>query len=226
MRYTTLLFDSDDTLLDFAKSEKYALKYALAEKGVAFSERLHSMYSSVNKGFWAAFEKGEIEKSEIYVGRFQKFLEQAEIMLNPVDMAESYEKHLAQQFFTLENAYQVCEYLKDRYDIYIVTNGKECIQQSRLKGSGIIDLVKDVFVSEAVGTPKPEKKYFDYVFSKIEEKDKSKILIIGDSQSSDILGGINAGIDTCWYNPFSQEGKYTSTYEIKELDQLIKMLDY
>lgn len=225
MKYTTLLFDSDDTLLDFALSEKTALMQVMCQNGLPFNDELHAAYSRANKIFWEAYERGEIEKSEIYVGRFKKFLQENNIDADAAHIAHGYESRLAEQFFTIDTAYELCEKLKNRYDIYIVTNGNQNIQKSRLNGSGIIKLVKGVFVSETVGAPKPEKKYFDYVFSKISEKDKSKMLIIGDSQSSDILGGINAGIDTCWYNPSGKEGKYTPTYEIKSLSELEKMLD-
>ncbi len=225
MKYTTLLFDSDDTLLDFALSEKTALMQVMRENSLPFNDELYAAYSSANKSFWEAYERGEIDKSEIYVGRFEKFLQENNIDADPALIARGYESNLAKQFFTVDGAYELCQRLRSRYDIYIVTNGNENIQKSRLIGSGVIKLVKDVFVSEAVGAPKPEKKYFEYVFSKISEKDKSKILIIGDSQSSEILGGINVGIDTCWYNPSGKKGKYTPTYEIKNLSELEKMLD-
>ena len=82
----------------------------------------------------------------------------------------------------------------------------------------------DIFVSEAAGHQKPEKEYFEFVISRIPEKDKSKMLIVGDSQSSDILGGINTGIDTCWFNFQNQEPKYKSKYEIKKLSDLKEFL--
>lgn len=225
MKYTTLLFDSDDTLLDFARSEKEALKIVMCENGLPFSDEIHACYSLANKSFWEAYERGEIEKSEIYVGRFRKFLSDSGIDADPAFIARNYEANLAKQFFMIDGAADLIKKLKEKHRIYIVTNGNEQIQKSRLNGSGLINLVDGVFVSEAVGVPKPEKRYFDYVFSQIEEKDKAKILIIGDSQSSDILGGINAGIDTCWYNPFGKTGKYTPTYEIKNLSELEKMLE-
>lgn len=225
MKYTTLLFDSDDTLLDFARSEKEALKIVMCENGLPFSDEIHACYSRANKSFWEAYERGEIEKSEIYVGRFRKFLSDSGIDADPAFIARNYEANLAKQFFMIDGAADLIKKLKEKYRIYIVTNGNEQIQKSRLNGSGLINLVDGVFVSEAVGVPKPEKRYFDYVFANIPEKDKSKILIIGDSQSSDILGGINAGIDTCWYNPFGKTGKYTPTYEVKSLNEIEKMLD-
>ena len=225
MKYTTLLFDSDDTLLDFARSEKEALKIVMCENGLPFGDEIHACYSLANKSFWEAYERGEIEKSEIYVGRFRKFLSDSGIDADPAFIARNYEANLAKQFFMIDGAADLIKKIKEKHRIYIVTNGNEQIQKSRLNGSGLINLVDGVFVSEAVGVPKPEKRYFDYVFENIPEKDKSKILIIGDSQSSDILGGINAGIDTCWYNPFGKTGKYTPTYEVKSLNEIEKMLD-
>ncbi len=223
-KYTTLLFDSDDTLLDFKAAEYSALMQMMSDKGLPFSPQNAEIYSQVNKGFWEAFERGEIEKKEIYVGRFGKFFESINVSADAVSAAATYEGNLGKNHQLISGAMALLKELYGKYEIYIVTNGRDCIQKQRLKDSNIINYVSGVFISETVGAPKPDKKYFDYVFDNITEKDLSKILIIGDSMSSDILGGINAGIDTCWYNPSGKTPKYTPTYEISTLSELGKIL--
>ena len=117
-------------------------------------------------------------------------------------------------------AEELCKKLSEKYELYIVTNGIGTVQQSRLAKSGLLPYFKDVFVSEKIGSQKPEKKFFDFVFENISEKDKSKVVIVGDSMSSDILGGINAGIDTCFFNPLGREEVYSPTYAVKSFKEL------
>ncbi len=222
--YTTLLFDSDDTLLDFKAAEGSALRQMMTDKGLPYSEENAKIYSQVNKGFWEAFERGEIEKKEIYVGRFKKFFEKININADAASAAAAYEENLGKNHQLISGAIELLENLYEKYNIYIITNGRDVIQKSRLKDSNIINYVKGVFISETVGVPKPEEEYFNYVLKNIKETDKSKILIIGDSMSSDILGGINSGIDTCWYNPNQKSLKYRPTYEINVLEQLEDLL--
>lgn len=223
-KYTTLLFDSDDTLLDFKAAEYSALMQMMSDKGLPFSPKNTEIYSNINKGYWKAFERGEIEKNEIYVGRFKSFFEHLGVSEDPVSAAAVYEENLGKNHQLVNGAIELLQKLYGKYEMYIVTNGRDCIQKQRLNDSGIINYVSGVFISEIVGVPKPEKKYFDYVFDNIPEKDLSKILITGDSMSSDILGGKNSGIDTCWYNPHGESPKYTPTYEIRTLSELEEIL--
>lgn len=223
-KYTTLLFDADDTLLDFKRSEASALELMMKEKHLPFSQETADVYNKVNRSFWEMYERGEIEKKEILVGRYKKLFEIMGIETDAEAAAKTYERYLCNQYFVIDGAVELLKELRENYEIYLVTNGTEHIQKQRLSGSGLDTLVNGVFVSEAVGAPKPEKKYFDFVLQNIHETDKSKILIIGDSMSSDILGGINAGIDTCWYNPHFKIGNHTPTYEINSLSELKKLL--
>ncbi len=224
-RYTTLLFDTDNTLLDFTKAEAYALRDTFTSHGLPFSENARATYSAVNDSFWKSFERGEILKSEIYVGRFKTTLQKLGFSADAKSVAALYEERLGSYHFAIEGALEMCEQLKKKYDLHIVTNGHRVIQSRRLKDSGLINLVNKVFISEQVGVPKPEKEYFDAVFQNIAEKDKSKILIIGDSLTSDIMGGINAGIDTCWYNPKGIKTDIKPTYEISKITDLLKLLE-
>ena len=223
-KYKTLLFDSDDTLLDFKTAESKALAAAMKEYGLPFSKELCNIYSEANKVYWKAFEKGEIEKKEIYVGRFELFLKNANIDYPAAKLAAKYEELLSRQYDIIEGADLTCEALQDEYDMYIVSNGNVNVQLARLDGSGFRRYFKDVFVSEKVGYQKPQREFFDFVFSSIGIKDKSEVLIIGDSISSDINGGINAGIDTCLFLSEPNLSGINPTYTVKNHKELRELL--
>lgn len=225
MEYTSLLLDLDNTLLDFNKAEAAAVKKVLARNGLPDSEEVVKTYSRINKSFWERFERGEIEKTEIYAGRFRKLLSVLGKEGNAEELSHEYGGYLSEGFFTVDGAFPILDYLKERgYKLYAATNGLSSTQYRRIKGSGLEPYFDAVFVSEDAGHQKPEKAYYDYILANIPEKNKKKILIIGDSQSSDILGGINAGIAACWFNPTGDKPRYSSKYEIKALSELKEIL--
>ena len=225
MKYTTLFLDLDNTLLDFSKAEAVSIRRVLSEHGLPFDNDAVEVYSKINSGWWDRFENGEIPKEMIYEGRFISFCEHYGLTADTKTMAVKYTTYLGESNYTIDGVFEVLDYLKSRgYYFCATTNGLCTTQYSRIKGSGLEPYFDGVFVSEDAGSQKPDTEYFDYVIDKIPEKDKSKMLVGGDSQSSDILGGINSGIDTCWYNPQKVKGKYTPTYEIENLEQLKEIL--
>lgn len=202
-KYTTLLFDADNTLLDFDKAENEALKSVMAIYNLPATEENCRKYSEINDGLWKRFEKGEIEKAEIKSTRFREFFRYLGVTENfdPLQVNEKYLSFLKEGGYTVEGASELCRSLTEKgYSIYIITNGIALTQARRLEKSGLLPYISDVFVSETVGVPKPKKEYFDYVLQSITEKDTSKILVIGDSLTSDIKGAENAGLDYIWYN--------------------------
>ena len=223
-KYTTLLFDADDTLLDFKRCESAAFKKMMTVRNLPLEDGDDELYSRINQSFWELFELGKIPKSAISAGRYEEFFRVKGINTDFVAAAKTYEGLLSEQHIMIDGALDLLAELSKDYDIYIITNGTDYIQKRRLTESGIADYIKGTFISETVGAPKPENKYFDYVLKNIAERDKTKVLIVGDSMSSDILGGINAGIDTCWYNPKGLEQKYKPTYQIKSLSEVKKVL--
>ena len=225
MNYTSLFLDLDDTLLDFLKAEYYAVKDALKCHSLPFDDKTVKLYSQINISFWECFERGEIEKSEIFEGRFCELMQRLGLECNIKSLSDTYCNKLADQSFKIDGAEDLLKYLKSKgYKVYVTTNGSAAIQHKRIKNSGLGVYFDKVFLSEEINFQKPAKEYFDYCINHIEEKDKSKILIIGDSQSSDILGGINSGIDTCWYNPKNKTPKYKSRFEINDLSEIKSIL--
>lgn len=222
-KYTTLLFDADNTLLDFTAAEEQAIKMTCEELSVPFSEDVGKLYSRINDSLWKGFEKGEIERSQIKIERFRQLKERLGLSVSAESMSETYIKQLSLQSPLIEGAEEMLESLHKKYDMYIVTNGNAPVQKSRLKKSGILRFFSGVFISEEVGVPKPKKEFFDKVLSTIPESDKAKVCIIGDSMSSDILGGINSGIDTCWFNKYETTELFAPTYKAKSFEEILKI---
>lgn len=222
-KYTTILFDADETLLDFPAAEKASIQKVCEKFGIAYSEEVRSTFSTINIALWKKLEKGLVTRDIIKIRRFEEFAEHFMLNADPKEMAAYYVDMLSTFAFLLSGADKLCQKLSTEYKLYMVTNGIATVQKSRLAKSGLLPFFSGVFISEEVGSQKPEKKFFDFVFENIPEKDKEKIIIVGDSMSSDILGGINAGIDTCFYNPDGKEETYTPTYTAKSFDELEKI---
>ena len=225
MSYTTLLFDVDNTILDFTRCEWEAVGLVMKNNGIEPSDENIVYYSGVNDRFWKMFERGEIKKSEIYEGRFKAFLKEKGFNRDSKKISDEYIEALKTFYFPLDGALDMLERVSKKFEIYYTTNGNAVTQEKRIKNSGILNYAKGVFVSEAIGHQKPEKEYFDYVLENIPEKDKSKIIVIGDSMSSDILGGINSGLDTLWFNPTGEKAVYEPTYTAKNFAELIEILE-
>ncbi len=226
-----VLLDLDDTILDFGIAEHEALKKTLDELGLDNSEAVLKRYSEINKLHWEMLERGEIRRAQVLLGRFQVLLE--ELGREDKDSAvaaslrDSYEYNLSQGHWFMPGAEQMLENLKDKYRLFLCSNGTPVVQEGRLKSSGIGPYFEKVFISEAIGFNKPAKEYFDRCFEEIPGLELSRCIIIGDSLSSDILGGINAGIRTCWFNHRFAENKkgIEPDYEIYSLNQVAILLE-
>lgn len=222
--YTTLLFDVDDTLLDFKKAEKAAVSKTLENIGLTPTDEVVKTYSDINAALWEKYQKKEITKNRLVVKRFEELCSVYNLNLNAEEINQNYLENISSGFFEIEGAKETLAKLNEKYETYAVTNALLWVSTSRLKGSGFYPMFKKVFNSDEIGASKPNKEFFDVVFANITETDKSKILIIGDSLSSDILGGINAGIDTCWINPDGQSTNLNVTYNIKSVTELLNIL--
>ena len=225
MKYTTLYFDLDKTLLDFSAAEKGAIKKLLPLYGIEPKDEYISAYSAINKRFWERFERGEIKREDIFEGRFIEFLNTIGKTANTKEMSAKYFSLLAEGHACLPGAKEILGFVKSRgYTVCIVTNGVSKTQHKRIAESGLGCYFDHVFISEDTGSKKPEPAYFDYVIAHTPEKNRQKILVIGDSETSDILGGINAGMDTCWLNRKGEQPRLAPTYEIRDILDLRNIL--
>lgn len=222
-KYSTLLLDADNTLLDFNAAERHSIKAACERFSIPFSEERATLYSKINLSLWKRHEKGEITRDQIKLFRFEEFIKTVGASVDPREMGAFYEATLATRGDLIPGAAELCRRLRPHYNMYMVTNGLATVQHSRLSASGLLPLFDRVFISEEYGSQKPEKAFFDRIFSEIKEKDKSRICIIGDSMSSDILFGINAGIDTCYFAPKGADEPYTPTYRAESFEKILKI---
>ncbi|SOC41055.1 YjjG family noncanonical pyrimidine nucleotidase [Ureibacillus acetophenoni] len=225
--YQTLLFDLDDTLLDFGKAENQALEKLFMELNIPLDENMKETYKMFNTGLWIAHEEGKIGRDELVNTRFAIFFDHYGKKVDGVEYETKYRSYLDEGHQLIDGAMELIQALHQKYDLYIVTNGVITTQEKRLKDSGLAQYFRHVFVSEEVGYQKPRIEFFEYVFNHLGNVDLDKTLIIGDSLTSDIQGGANAGIDSCWFNPHRKINNtgVQPTYEIKMLEELQLMLN-
>ncbi len=227
-RFTTILWDVDGTLLDFLYSQRYAITKCFRTVGREITEEQIKRYSQINDDYWRRLELGEITKKQLLTGRFVTLFD--EYGIRDIDLeafTREYQEALGSVFSFIDDSLTICKALQEKVRQYVITNGVTSTQVSKLKLSGLAEAMDGLFISEQIGTPKPNREFFDYCLERIEEKDKSRMLIVGDSLSSDIKGGVLAGIPTCWYRP---EGTVNNTpyhpdYEISDLHMLYDILE-
>lgn len=199
MSIRVLLMDIDDTLFDFHASSRAALALACADFGLRFSDALFARYAQLDAALWQQYERGEIEKKDLYIRRFRVLFDELHVRLEPADFNARYFKALGEQRRFMPHCEQALRQLHEQYKIHIVTNGDAALQQRRIAVSGMAQFFDGVFISELLGSKKPDRAFFDAVFAEIGEAQRAQSIIIGDSLSSDMQGGRNAGIRTCLY---------------------------
>lgn len=220
--YKYLLFDADDTLLDFAAAEKAAFEGMCAECGIDFSDELYGRYHVINASLWKTLETGGVTLEELKIRRYEGLVGDGELAKK---MASSYERLLGFQSAVIDGAPEICRELSGKYRIYIITNGIAAAQRNRIKHSRLEGLYDGLFISGEIGYSKPDARFFDAVCEKIGDPDRSHYLVIGDTLSSDIEGANRAGIDSVLYDPTGKEAENTKpTYTVKKLDGLYEIL--
>lgn len=226
VRYQTVLFDADDTLLDFGRAEDAALRDALLRIGVHPDEKTVATYSAINDALWKKLERGETTKEALRTDRFREFCRICGIDTDVVALARSYTEFLSTKSFLVDGAMECCRKLAPFCALYVVTNGIGSVQRGRFDPSPLFPLFRAAFISEELGFEKPRREYFEAVAAKIPQFDKKSTLIVGDSLTSDISGGIAFGIDTCWFNA---KGKVLPdgikpTYTVTRLEDVVPLI--
>ena len=255
MAFKILLWDIDGTILNFEKAEEAAIRRGFEENGLGTcTDDMLEAYKKINKKYWEALERGEMTKEQILIGRFVEFFTKYGLDTKKADaFNRGYQVNLGDTICFNDDAYNLLKAFSKKYRQYAVTNGTAVAQHKKIEKSGIGEILEKCFISEEVGFEKPSEKFFDAVFKeigcgdcvgnsdangKIEVEntgilethnntiDKNEILIIGDSLTSDIKGGNNCGIRTCWYNPKHEDNKHELKidFEISDLRELLQYL--
>ena len=224
----TVFLDLDDTILDFQKGERVAIRETFVHFGLPYNDRTIERYIEINLACWRALERGEMTAAQVLIGRFEMLFNEMKIRLLPSDAQDVYQEFLSKQHDFLPGAKELLDELKKsgKYRLYMATNGIPEVQWPRIKDSGIRGYFDDIFISYDFGVGKPKKEFFDRCFEKIESFDPRECIIVGDSLTSDIKGGINAGILTCHYDRRNTSySDITPDYKITELSKLVPLLD-
>ena len=222
-----VLFDLDDTLFDFHADERVALEKTFVSLNIPINDAVCARYSELNLAQWKALERGEITRDQVKLRRFELLFEELGCGVERAEEAASvYHKYLAEDFHYMEGAPQLLEELYGKYRLFLISNGTYSVQEGRLKKSGIGRYFADIFISEVLGAEKPSRRFFELAFEKIPDFDPAQAVIVGDSLTSDIRGGINAGVRTIWFNPKGQPPVpgIPADHEIKKLKDLPELL--
>ncbi|MBE5971701.1 MAG: noncanonical pyrimidine nucleotidase, YjjG family [Lachnoclostridium sp.] len=225
-KYEVLLFDVDGTLLDFNKAEEEGIEGLLKHFNVPVTAENKHKYHITNKRYWEMLERGEITRDRLLGQRFEEFFGEFGVQVNGNEVDALYRQYLNASAVLIDGAIELLESVKGRYPLYIVTNGVAATQYNRLAKSGLDKYFDGIFISEEANAQKPQPAFFEYCFEKMGRRDVENMLIIGDSLTSDMRGGNNAGIDTMWFNPKGDENhtEVHLDYIVTTLDEIKKML--
>ena len=221
-----LFLDLDDTILDFHKAERIAIGRTIRDFGVEPTEEILTCYHEINKWHWEQLELGKLTRAEVLVNRFNALFRELGREADASKCAKVYERNLSIGHYFLPGAEEAVDRLHKKYRLFLASNGTAVVQKGRMTSANLYRFFEKVFVSQEIGYNKPSREYFDACFASIPGFDREKAMIVGDSLSSDIKGGINAGIRTVWVNPEHKDcGEIQPDYEIETLSQLEAMLE-
>lgn len=225
--YKHLLFDADNTLLDFNKGERCALMEVLTDSPLKFDDEVYEIYHKINDDLWKKLERGLIERERLRVYRFELLFERYGVdgteFCKTVD--ERFLSAMSHQAFVIDGVYEVLEKLKCKYDLYLVTNASIAVQPKRLAKTDFDKYFKKYYISEAIGFNKPQKEFFDAVINDIGDHNRENYLVIGDSLTSDIKGAINSDIDSCYCNfEHKESSDIQPTFTIGNIRELLEIL--
>lgn len=204
MRYRTLLLDADGTLLDFDRSETEAIRKTLRQYQLPDTDEWVEDYHLINESLWKQLERGEVTKEDLRTIRFARLLERYGVQRDVPAMANTYIETLSTLSYLLPGVLETCRLLSETCRLYIITNGLSVVQRGRLARTPLGEVIRKTYISEEIGFDKPDVRYFEAVCRDIPDLDPATALVVGDSLTSDMAGGIAAGLDTCWINPHNR----------------------
>ncbi|MBR5094791.1 MAG: YjjG family noncanonical pyrimidine nucleotidase [Oscillospiraceae bacterium] len=227
MKIASVFLDLDDTILDFRWAEERSLREALRAVGVELTQEMHRRYRAINCRQWELLEEGALSREEVLTSRFGILFREYGIDASPERVCDAYERGLGVGHRFMPGAEALLQTLHGRYGLYLASNGSAAVQASRIESAGLAKWMDGIFISEELGADKPSRRYFDLCFSRIQDLDPHRAIIVGDSLTSDIRGGLNAGIRTCWYDPWDRPTRpdICPDHTIRDLAELPALLE-
>ncbi|GGH86545.1 YjjG family noncanonical pyrimidine nucleotidase [Pullulanibacillus pueri] len=227
--YKHIIFDLDDTILNFQEAQKVALKEIITRYKLPYTEETIACYKQINNTLWHQFEEGVISQNDIFTNRFSLFLKEFQIIEDGAQVEAFYREHLNEGHKTMPHAREALKALKQKgFKLYIGTNGVGVTQRKRLKDAHLENYFEALFVSDEMGVQKPHAAFFTYIFEALGTDQKENVLMVGDRLTSDVQGAVNAGIDSVWFNPENILPSFESpqsTYTISDLIELPDLLE-
>lgn len=222
-----LFLDLDDTILDFHKAERIALSKTLRDFGLEPRDEVLNLYHIINRQHWERLERGELTREQVLVGRYATLFRELGMQVDAVAVTRAYEKNLGIGHYFLPGAEEAVQHLHKKYRLFLASNGTASVQHSRMTSAGLYPYFEKVFISQDIGHNKPSKEYFDGCIAQIPGFEPGKAMMVGDSLTSDIKGGLNAGMHTCWINPSHQPARadIPAEFEIESITQLEALLE-
>ncbi len=225
--YKAILWDIDGTLLNFDMALSAAIKDCFQRCGLGeCSDRMTRRYAEINEGYWKMLERGEITRQELFVRRFENFFAEYGINYSTTEFDRLYKLSLREQVFFNDNSYDLVRSLRGKVKQFAVSNTPAAELNAKLKKSGLDLLFEGIFISEYIGYVKPSPQFFDKVFDAVPEISREQSIIVGDSLTSDMKGGNNAGIACCWYNPEHKPAPsgLRIDYMISDLNEIVSII--
>ncbi len=225
-RYDYVLFDADNTLLDFDRAEEEALRTTLTHYGFADLETAQTRYLAINRALWSRFDRGEVSRERLVVERFAALQRELGGENDPAEVNRFYLACLGEGGYLLPGAAELCRALASSCTLAIVTNGVAVAQRGRFARSGLGETVSYLFISEELGYQKPQREFFDAALQALAVPDRSRVVVVGDSLAADILGAVNAGLDSIWYNPAGASGRVdvVPTWEAQNYQEVLEYI--
>lgn len=226
MEITHLFFDADNTLIDFNKASKLSLKSLFTNYGISYTESYINIYKEINLKCWKSFERGEIDKNELIFQRFNQFFLKIGLNEDPIIANTEYLRLLVEHSHLIPGALELLKILRSKYKLHIITNGFKEVQRPKFTRLGLDTYFDNIIVSDEIGMKKPEIRFFDYSLQKAGSPNRNRVMVIGDSLSSDIKGAIQSRLQSIWYNPHKIEKDETiqPSYIVNNLRQILNIL--